>query len=171
MGNAAHILAAIVLAASACKKPNANEWALERYGSVGETLRHDTENMFALAEGVAGGLNPSATAALPRPYLVFKVAYGPDTNRLDFHRINKALDPSPPIASVRGVAVVRYVTDFTYQGTVRVRGGGHVVQGTYKDMMLVTLIDRETKAARKIAVTGQEDADLTAALEGLPSAP
>lgn len=172
----AHVFAlglALVLAlvvVPGCKKPDANDWARERYGSGADELRRETTDAFRRAEGVAGGLQPTASGGLPRPYLVFKVPYGAgDWETLDVHRVSATLEPAPAASSVQGFAVVRYTQNFTYEGTVHVRGGGKVVEGTYREVMLVTVIDRRSNVASQIVVSGSDDRALLDVLERLPT--
>lgn len=97
----------VALAGAGCKKPNANEWATERYGAdASAALKREAHEAYSRAELVPGGLQPSEVGRLPKPYLVFKVAYGSDYD-VDYHRVAASMDaPSP--TELRAFVVVRY---------------------------------------------------------------
>lgn len=151
---------AVAIVGPGCKKPNANEWATDRYGAeASATLRREAREAFQRAEMIPGGLQPSESGRLPKPYLVFKVAYGSDYD-VDYHRVDASMEAASPV-DLKGFAVVRYTSEHSYTGVARVRGGGKVLLGrTDRDVMIVTLVDRRTKIGTKILVVGQDDATL-----------
>lgn len=156
----------VVLTTAGCKKPNANDWASDRYGTESTSLAKEAVDAFQLAEYVAGGLRPTQSAVLPRPYVVFKLPLGQDESRLDYHRVNKAIDTPATAAAVRGFAVVRYGVQHSNKGWMRKRGRGWVeIDGVHEDVMSVTFVDRATRKGTKILIKGQEDDDLIEAID------
>lgn len=167
-------LAAVALAADfalvGCQKVHADDWAAEKYGPQAAKLKREASEAYQVAELVPGGLLPKKEGVLPRPIVVFQVAYGQDDWALQYHRLNRRLDAAATPEAARGFAIVRYGMKSSNKGWVRKRGRGPVeIDGVHEEVMTVTFVDRATRRGTKILVAGSDDDALLEAVQATSS--
>ena len=148
----------ISLALLGCGKADAEGWAKDKLGAETESLRKEAQDAFQRASLVAGGIQPDASAHLPRPAIVLEPPpkFG-ELDHLRYHRVNAKLDePITGPSDVKGIAVVSYgIWDASRFERTKTGHIAWIPDGT--PFISVVAIDRASKVGKLHVAAGDGD--------------